>query len=228
MNDNFVLPISKPVKIAPSILAADPLNIEAQVRNVMEAGADLLHVDIMDGHFVPNLTYGPAMVKKLHEMGFPLDVHLMVSNLRWAIDAFACYAEYLTIHVEATPHLHKMLSYIREKGCKSGVALNPSTPPDFLKYVIKEVDLILIMTVNPGWGGQSFIPSMLRKIADIDDIVKNSGLSVKISVDGGISSNNSLEVIQSGANILVSGSYIFSNENMESAIKTLRGVTLSN
>jgi ribulose-phosphate 3-epimerase len=182
----------------------------------------------MDGHFVPNLTFGPGLAKKLKQLGIPLDIHLMVSNPGWAIEAFAGYAEYLTIHVEATPHLDRMLRLIREKGCKSGVAMNPSTSPGFLKYVIENVDLVLVMTVNPGWGGQSFIPGMLQKIEEVRKIVDDSGLPVDISVDGGITASNSQAVAGRGASILVSGNYIFSSDDMASAIQSLRRRTLVN
>ncbi len=222
MNNSGAYKAKRPIKVAPSILSANQLDLGHQVRKVMEAGADLIHLDIMDGHFVPNLTFGPGLTKNLHKIGIPLDVHLMVSNPGWAIEAFSEYAEYLTVHVESTFHLHRMLRLIREKGCKSGVALNPSTSPEFLKYVLEDVDMILIMTVNPGWGGQSFIPGMLSKIEEVSKMVSRSGLPVEISVDGGISSDNSQDVIEKGAGILVSGNYIFSSDDMASAINNLR------
>lgn len=220
--------IIMPTKVAASVLSADQLELGDQVRKVMDAGADLLHLDIMDGRFVPNLTFGPALAKSLGRTGAPLDIHLMVSDPAWAIDAFADHAEYLTIHAETTPHLHRMLRVIRDKGCKAGIALNPSTSPGFLKYLIEDVDLILIMTVNPGWGGQSFIPAMLGKIKDVKDLVHASGLPVEISVDGGISGDNSSLVLEKGASIIVSGSYIFSSGNMVSAVRSLRGRTFVN
>ncbi|HHY11706.1 MAG TPA: ribulose-phosphate 3-epimerase [Firmicutes bacterium] len=228
MSESAAHAITAPVKVAPSILSADQLDLGNQVRKAIDAGADLLHLDIMDGHFVPNLTFGPGLAGRLQQTGIPLDAHLMVSNPGWAIEAFARYAEYLTVHVEATPHLHRMLRLIREKGCKSGVALNPSTSPGFLKYVLEDVDLILIMTVNPGWGGQPFIPAMLQKIEEVSELVRHSGLPVEISVDGGISATNSRAVLDKGAGILVSGNYIFSSDDMASAIESLRRRTLVN
>ena len=219
-------PVTGPVKVAPSILSADLLNLGNQARQVIDAGADLLHLDIMDGHFVPNLTFGPGLAKELKGLGIPLDVHLMVSNPGWAIEAFAPYAEYLTIQKRPSPD--RMLRLIREKGCKSGVALNPSTSPGFLKYVIENVDLVLVMTVNPGWGGQSFIPGMLQKIEEVSKLVRDSGFPVEVSVDGGISGKNAKAVADRGASILVSGNYIFSSDDMASAIQSLRRRTLVN
>ena len=217
----------RPVKISPSILSANPLALGRQVYEVKDAGADLLHLDIMDGHFVPNLTFGPAVAKALGSIGLPLDIHLMISNPEWGIDAFCDYAEYITIHAEATPHLHRFLRLIREKGCRSGVALNPSTPPQVIEHVIDETDLVVIMTVNPGWGGQPFIPGMLRKIEQVRQIIDEAGLPVEIEVDGGITSDNSRCVIEKGADILVSGSYVFSSEHMAAAIGKLRGGTIT-
>ncbi|HHW19114.1 MAG TPA: ribulose-phosphate 3-epimerase [Firmicutes bacterium] len=215
------------LKVAPSLLSADPLMLSEEVDEIMRGGADLLHLDIMDGHFVPNLTFGPHVARALASKGLPLDVHLMVDQVEWAIMAFSGYAEYITVHVEATPHLHRMLRLIRESGCKSGVALNPSTPPDFLPYVLTEVDLILIMTVNPGWGAQKFIPEMTRKIRYVRDLVDSAGVGVEIEVDGGIEKGTAGLVREAGATILVSGNYVFGSRDKAAAIKSLRESTNS-
>ena len=210
------------VKVAPSLLSANMLDIGRDVARVRDGGVDLLHLDIMDGYFVPNLTFGPDIAKDLRTMGLPLDVHLMVSNPDSALRWFCEYADYVTIHVEATAHLHRLLKEIRDRGCRSGVALNPSTPPDFLPYVIDQVDLVLVMTVNPGLGGQSFIPAMLPKIQEIRRLVDEAGLPVEIQVDGGITADNSRLVVEKGADILVSGSYVFSSDDVSGAIRNLK------
>lgn len=182
----------------------------------------MLHLDIMDGSFVPNLSFGPGLARRLAGMGLPLDIHLMVSCLDWAVPAFAQYAHYLTVHAEATPHLHRVLQSIRERGCRSGVALNPSTPPDFLPYVLDQVDLILVMTVNPGWGSQEFILPMMEKVARVKELVEKSQRPIAIEVDGGVTDRNASALVRAGADILVSGSYIFSSADRTRAVQSLR------
>lgn len=209
------------VKIAPSLLAADPVALRQEAISMKEAGCHLLHLDVMDGHFVPPLTYGPAVAEGLKSLGIPLDVHLMVDCLDYAVPAFASAATYLTVHAEATAHLHRVLQQVRESGCKAGVALNPATPPDFLPSVLDLVDLVLVMTVNPGWGGQKCIESMAHKVALVGDMVRRAGHPVEIEVDGGITAENAGDFIGAGATVLVSGSYLFKASDRKSALSAL-------
>ena len=210
------------VKVAASVLAADPLRLGEDIARAKEAGADLLHLDIMDGHFVPNLTLGVDVVKKLKGCGLPLDVHLMVNCLDWAVPTFAPLADYLTVHAEATGHLHKVLKDIKRLGAKAGLAFNPATPPDVLPYVADLLDLVLVMTVNPGFGGQSLIPSALDKVPAIRKVLWGKGLSPDIQVDGGVTGENARMVKDKGATILVSGTYIFKAPDMKLAISSLK------
>lgn len=220
------IPDRQKVKIAPSVLSAHPLKLESQVRQVASAGADMLHLDIMDGNFVPNLTFGPAAAKALSSMNLlPLDVHLMVSAacLDWAIPAFAeAGARYISVHKEVTPHLSRTLRTIRGLGVRSAVALNPSTSPDFLPYVLDELDMVLIMTVNPGFGGQAFIPAMLKKIETVREMIDRAGAQCEIEVDGGIDATTAREVVAKGATILVAGSYVFSANDPGEAVRSLK------
>lgn len=209
--------------VAASLLSADPIDLCREAVSVREAGASLLHLDVMDGHFVPPLTYGPGVAEGLFAAGFLLDVHLMVDCLDYAVPAFAPSAKYLTVHAEATPHLHRVLQDIRERGCKAGVALNPATGPEFLSQVVELTDLILVMTVNPGWGGQKCIPEMLAKVSWIKALVEDKGLDVDIEVDGGITGANAAAFVKAGASILVSGSYIFRSQDRAKAVSTLLG-----
>jgi len=203
--------MQQPVRIAPSILSADFARLGEEVGAVAEAGADWLHVDVMDGHFVPNLTIGPAVVKALrpHSM-LPFDVHLMISPVDHFLDAFAdAGADTITVHPEAGPHLHRTLQRIKALGKRAGVSLNPATPAKLLDYVIDEVDLVLVMSVNPGFGGQKFIDSQLRKIAAIRKMIDATGRAIDLEVDGGIDRETAPRAIAAGADVLVAGTATF-------------------
>ncbi len=199
------------IQIAPSILSADFSRLADVVHMLEEGGADIIHMDIMDGHFVPNLTFGPPMVKALRaQTSLPIDVHLMVDNPRVMVPKFQeAGADWISIHVEATAHVHKDISEIKELGCRAGLALNPATPIHFMNEIIRELDYILIMTVNPGWGGQKLIPSTLAKISQLKSWLIGQKLEARIQVDGGVKYENMQEFINSGADILVIGSAIF-------------------
>jgi ribulose-phosphate 3-epimerase len=210
--------------IAPSLLSADFGRLAEEIRAVEKAGADLLHVDVMDGRFVPNITIGPFVVAAMKKCAsIPLDVHLMIVEPERYIDAFSdAGADVITVHAEATPHLQRAVARIRELGRKAGVALNPSTPLSAVEWVLQDVDMVLIMSVNPGFGGQAFLPASLAKIELLRSQIRRAGLNVDIQVDGGIKSDNIGEVAAAGANVLVSGSGIFGTPDYGATIERMR------
>ena len=210
--------------IAPSILSADFGRLADAVQEVEAAGADWIHVDVMDGHFVPNLTIGPPVVEAIRKSTtLPLDVHLMMTNPDSFIPEFAqAGATILTVHVEACPHLHRTLQAIKEHGVKGGVSLNPATSVSTLDHIIGDVDLVLVMSVNPGFGGQKFIPFSLDKIRRIRTMLRDTGSSAYLEVDGGVKEENAGAILKAGADVLVSGSAIFGSQNMPATISHMR------
>lgn len=215
---------NKDMLISPSILSADFSRLGEEVRAVEEAGADWIHLDVMDGHFVPNITIGPLIVSAVKKVArVPLDVHLMISDPDRYIEEFhAAGADILTVHTETCPHLHRTLTRIRELGMRSGAALNPSTGLDAVEYVLAQTDVIMLMTVNPGFGGQSFIRAMLPKVRALKDVIRNSGYEVLIEVDGGVSPETAPDLAKNGADVFVAGSAVFGHPPYEKAIKALR------
>lgn len=212
------------IKMAPSILSANFANLLADVKKVEEAGCDLLHIDVMDGHFVPNITLGPMIVEGLKgKTALPFDVHLMIEKPdQYITDFIKAGADIISVHSEACIHLHRTIQLIKEQGAKACVALNPATPLSAIEYVLQDLDMVLIMTVNPGFGGQAFIEAMLPKIKALRELISAKGLQVDIQVDGGIKPSNIHLVTQAGANVIVAGSAIFNSENIKATVAQMR------
>lgn len=212
------------VKIAPSILSADFARLGEEIKDVEAGGADYIHVDVMDGHYVPNITIGPLVVEAIRPItDLPLDVHLMIEQPDQYIEAFArAGANYITVHVEACTHLHRTIQLIKSYGVKAGVVLNPATPAEMVKPILEDVDMVLLMTVNPGFGGQKFISSVLPKITAIRQWADEKGQDLEIEVDGGVNEETAQLCVEAGANVLVAGSAVFNQKDRAKAIAALR------
>lgn len=211
------------IQIAPSILAADFAKLGEEVKEVEQAGAKLIHIDVMDGHFVPNISFGSIVLDAIRPLTkLPLDVHLMIENPDQYIEQFAkAGADYITVHVEACRHLHRTIQLIRSYGVKPGVVLNPHTPIDSIQHVLEDIDMVLFMTVNPGFGGQKFIHSVVPKVEALSTIIKERGLNIDIEIDGGINAETIVPCAKAGATIFVAGSAIYSKEDRTAALQEI-------
>ncbi|NPA66762.1 MAG: ribulose-phosphate 3-epimerase [Epsilonproteobacteria bacterium] len=210
--------------VAPSILSADFGNLARDVQAICDAGCDLVHVDVMDGHFVPNLTIGPVVVNSVAKVATkPLDIHLMVQNNTFFVELFApLKPEYITFHIEEEKHPHRLIQKIKSYGIKAGVVLNPHTRPEVVEYLLEDLDMVLLMSVNPGFGGQSFIPSVLKKLQVLKTLRDEINPGCLLEVDGGVSDKNIMELKNAGADVVVAGSYVFKHDSLKEAINSLK------
>ncbi|MBE0490691.1 MAG: ribulose-phosphate 3-epimerase [Sulfurospirillum sp.] len=212
------------MKIAPSILSADFGKLDEQIRAICDGGCDLVHVDVMDGHFVPNLTIGPVVVNAVAKVATkPLDIHLMVENNTFFVDLFApLKPQFISFHIEEEKHPHRLIQKIRSYGIQPAITLNPHTPPSAIEYLLEDLDMVLLMSVNPGFGGQKFIPSVIRKAKELKAMINAKGLQTLIEVDGGVNDKNVAILAEAGVDIVVAGNYVFSNPSYKDAIESLR------